>query len=407
MEEKRDIWKIVFGVVAIIALIFAVVMINKARNTVIANSKATRTTNKVVKNTTVFKPFPTIDGGISKTTSYDGTEDYTNPGDVFPSQGGTLGQKPSLEEPRTEEVTTVEGEQETTTSSEEAEGNNIWPSYKYAAADRVDQFFDNSVFVGDSITVGFSSYATSKGKGFFSNPYFLCKVGYSTLKALSSSATHPMYNGYRDYVYKNVSRMTVDKVFISFGLNDIGWASNEKLVERYEILIKNIEKYSPGVRVYVLSTTYICEGREKEHLTNAAVRNYNLLVRQMCMENGYGYIDVSTMLCDSNGYMKKEYSTDKYVHLNKEAYKLWENKLREYAKMVIDAGGDEDGPISGEQPTSSVQQPTSGVQEPTSGVQQPTSGVEEPTDEVEEPTQDVESPTDDVDTPTTTVEENN
>ena len=44
------------------------------------------------------------------------------------------------------------------------------------------------------------------------------------------------------------------------------------------------------------------------------------------------YIDISTPLKDSDGNMKKSYSSDGYVHLNMKGYKAWVDTVVEYVR---------------------------------------------------------------------------
>ena len=210
------------------------------------------------------------------------------------------------------------------------------PSKTYTGGTELDDFFYDAVFVGDSITVGWSNYVYSKGNGFFGNPYFLAKVGYAASTALSPYYNHPMYNGVRDYVYNSIAKMNVSKVFISFGLND-AISTPQVVIGYYERLINLILRYSPQVKIYVISTTYVCKGSEQGYVTSDNVRAYNRLVKQFCELNGYTYVDVASYLATTEGYLPRTYSSDGYVHLNASAYSVWETVLRNLAQTEINA----------------------------------------------------------------------
>ena len=217
------------------------------------------------------------------------------------------------------------------------EAISLIPSKDYTGGTELDDFFFDSVFVGDSITVGWSNYVYSKGNGFFGNPYFLAKVGYSLNSALSPYYDHPLYNGTRDYIYNQIAKMdNVKKVFISFGLND-ALATPQTVVSNYERMINLILRYSPQVKIYVISTTYVCKGAEQGYVTSANVKAYNKLVKQFCDLNGYTFVDVASYLSTTDGYLPRTYSSDGYVHLNASAYAIWETVLRNLAQTEINA----------------------------------------------------------------------
>ena len=208
------------------------------------------------------------------------------------------------------------------------------PTANYSGADETDEFFSDAVFVGDSITVGWSLYVNNKGNGFFGNPKFLAKVGYSSHSALSAYYEHPSYLGTSDYIYKSIAKMDVSKVFISFGLND-ALSNPQAVLSDYERVINLILRYSPDVKIYVISTTYVVKGSERGYVTSANVREYNKLVKAFCAENDYTYVDVSSYLVTTDGYLPRAYSSDGYVHLNAQAYSIWEIVLRNLAQVEI------------------------------------------------------------------------
>ena len=50
------------------------------------------------------------------------------------------------------------------------------------------------------------------------------------------------------------------------------------------------------------------------------------------MEQGWGYIDLESVMADKNGNLKKEYCSDDFVHHSRSAYdQAWTNTFRDYA----------------------------------------------------------------------------
>ena len=54
----------------------------------------------------------------------------------------------------------------------------------------------------------------------------------------------------------------------------------------------------------------------------------------MAEENGWGYLDLCTVISDGNGSLAEDYCSDGFVHLTKTAYSLWEAELINYAGTV-------------------------------------------------------------------------
>ena len=73
-------------------------------------------------------------------------------------------------------------------------------------------------------------------------------------------------------------------------------------------------------------------------LTNKNLRRLNELLRDMCDEKGYGFVDIASHLVGPDGYLKPEYCSDNYVHQTNAAYVIWAQILRALAAREITAG---------------------------------------------------------------------
>lgn len=132
------------------------------------------------------------------------------------------------------------------------------------------------------------------------------------------------------------------KVFINIGTNDIGDHSyvQEKLVEEYRSLLSEIKTRLPKASIYVMSyypvnakddfglPPEIHEGQFRTR-TNEAITNANNAIEKMAGELHLPFINVSHGLEDSEGNLKKEYSTDG-VHMFPNGYQIVLNNLRQY-----------------------------------------------------------------------------
>ena len=55
----------------------------------------------------------------------------------------------------------------------------------------------------------------------------------------------------------------------------------------------------------------------------------------LAAQNGWGYVDIASRLCDSNGCLAKQYCSDSYVHETNAAYVIWQAALEEYAEAHL------------------------------------------------------------------------
>lgn len=208
--------------------------------------------------------------------------------------------------------------------------------------EEIDEFFSDVVFVGDSISLGWRNYVTSKraaNPGFLRGAQFLVSGSLGAESALwevSSESVHPTWLGSQMQLWDSIPLTGAKKVFIMFGLNDVGRYSDVNMgismaVSNYDDLIDNIKANAPDVEVYIISATYVLEGGEKGHVTSANLRKLNEALIDYCNDEGIEFINFADALADSNGNLAAEYCSDGYVHQTNAAYDVWTALLRGYA----------------------------------------------------------------------------
>lgn len=204
-------------------------------------------------------------------------------------------------------------------------------------------FFANSVFVGDSLTVGFSDYCRTHSDSIASDStYFLARVSCSAKTAISGNAltahanVMPIYNGRARYIEDSVSQIPgVSKMFICYGMNDLTTSTPEQFVSNLETLIGRITDKTPGLQVYVISIPCVMADVDSGRLNNQNIRSANILLQDACAQNGWGFINIYEHLMGADNAIRPEYSSDKYVHENSRAYKIWNSVLKDYAFWEI------------------------------------------------------------------------
>lgn len=191
-------------------------------------------------------------------------------------------------------------------------------------------FFDNVAFVGDSVSLKLSYYAVATGE--LGNAQFFTAGSLGCANALwdvSDESVHPSYQGEKMLVEDCIAKSGADKVYIMLGMNDIGLYGIEDTVENYRTLVKRILDKSPSVKIYVQSMTPMTSTSEimGDTLNNPNIKVYNGLLSKMCLENGWTFIDVASVMYDEAGEnLKHEYCSDPDglgVHFTEEGCKIW------------------------------------------------------------------------------------
>lgn len=177
-------------------------------------------------------------------------------------------------------------------------------------------FFDDAVFVGDSVTQGLRNYVTgqrNKGKACLGSAQFLCFGSMSYTNALGSvdsQSMHPTYKGKKVRVEDGVQLCGAKKVFIMLGMNDFAGYGEKTWKKNVCALLDKIVEKNPDAAIYVESVTPILSGMEHGRFTNANIRTFNAYLQQVCEDSGYTYVDIYHVLADENGYLKKSYCGD-------------------------------------------------------------------------------------------------
>ncbi len=221
-------------------------------------------------------------------------------------------------------------------------------------------YYGDSVFVGDSIMVGFRNYS-AKQQSFVHDIQFLAVGSYSAFNAMKPVAgdnVHPMYKGKKCQVWDAIPLTDSKRAFILLGMNDISILGLEGARDQYKELIGRIQESSPDIEIHIISVTYTLKGEGKGKLNNENLAQYNVLLQEMAEENGWGYLDLCTPISDGEGNLAKEYCSDGFVHLSTPAYALWETKLIDYANEQAGQNGSETDADSAVKPMTEAENDT-------------------------------------------------
>lgn len=192
--------------------------------------------------------------------------------------------------------------------------------------------FENSVFIGDSVSLGFSRYCMRNGK--LKETNFLTVGSYSVASALSMDMSankgfsHPMYNGKETPLKTALEEIKPKNAFICLGINDVAIYGVDGTVKNYCKLINMIRKINPEVHVYVVSTTLMVDNAQGRNLRNIGIINLNHNMKQLCETNeNLDYIDIMSALQSEDFALSGSYCSDGYIHQSNSAYKIWLEKL--------------------------------------------------------------------------------
>ena len=245
-------------------------------------------------------------------------------------------------EATSEEVT--ETQEETTEEAEKVSVSEESPvTYEYTQVD--DSYFNDAVFIGDSISYGFELYVTEKranGETVLGEAKFLTSGSLSygnSLWDVSDESVHPTYNGVKMKLEDAIAQIKPGKIYILLGTNDVALYGVEQTIANADTEISRMLEASPGAEIFIMSTTPKYSPAESDvdgALNNADIDALNVAMWQFAVEKGYNFMNIAPLFKDETGGLAADYCSDKEgmgIHFTSAAYDIWLNFLYSYGKQ--------------------------------------------------------------------------
>lgn len=210
----------------------------------------------------------------------------------------------------------------------------------------LDAFFDDSVLIGDSLTVGFSGYINGireREGACLGTMEFVGKSALFLEKAynieIGKRAAELEYHGHSYSISDLVQVTGARTVYLLFGVNDIYNNPVEDNIMFYREIVDRIWEKSPDVRI-VLTTVPPVIASYASHFGYSADYNkmLNDALRIFCAERDIGLVELAERVRTENGYLEPTYCSDEKLHLNNKGRERWLEALREYARSCYESG---------------------------------------------------------------------
>ena len=194
--------------------------------------------------------------------------------------------------------------------------------------DRVtSEYFDDAVFIGDSITEGIKTY------GMMTNATVIAATGIN-LSTITTSAVVKTESGRVTVLDALKQYPETGKIYILLGANGIAWMEKDSFVQMYSDFVKELKAQCPDALIYIQSIFPINEEKFSEHydseITNEKIREYNSALLDMSKELGVYYLNVFETIADQNGALSDDATTDG-MHIGTDYYEKWFNYLKKHA----------------------------------------------------------------------------
>ncbi len=221
------------------------------------------------------------------------------------------------------ETTTIEETQATTISFVEEESvyvsqvevPQVQSTVLGKTSEVTSNYFDNTVFLGDSRTVGMKNNGLIKASNTFA-VNGISHVGFMT-QTFTDSVT-----GITGDIFQILSARKPERVYIALGVNGVAFMNSSEFIRSYKQLIDKIKESSPNSILVLISINPVRQEEtfSNKNLNNITIDNMNVLMLQIAIEKDIYYLDASTVLKDDSGLLKAEYDVGDGLHYNKTGY---------------------------------------------------------------------------------------
>ena len=197
-----------------------------------------------------------------------------------------------------------------------------------------DEWFDDALFLGDSITATLQAWCTVNEA--FGDAQFISPRSYSIRRDILP-VRQIAYRAEYWTAGEVVGETGAKKLFLMVGMNDIASDDGvENTMKAWDEYLAGIRENAPDVAVFIQSLVPTYKSAGYQGLGNDKIDRYNAEVRRFCEENNCIYVDIASHLKDSDGNLVDAYSFDRYVHLNEDGAAVWAEQLRNPANYSVD-----------------------------------------------------------------------
>lgn len=190
--------------------------------------------------------------------------------------------------------------------------DNIQSVGSFGAVDK--SYYDNVLFIGDSLTVGLSMYGKLK------NATYFCINGMGVSEALKKDMDGVTLDALLD-------ARQYDAVYIMLGINDIG-SKRKSYLSSYNALVKYIQTKQPYAGIVIQSILSVTSSYTAEHpkFNNDEIRERNAGLAELADGENIFYLDLNTYFMDEAGNLQESQARDG-LHLKSDSYKVWKEAL--------------------------------------------------------------------------------
>lgn len=182
------------------------------------------------------------------------------------------------------------------------------------------EYFSSSLFIGDSISTGLSLY------GFLDQDNVFAQQGLAPSTALDAEIDGVTLSD-------KIAAFKPKKIFVMLGTNSVGYSDNETLAASMNELVEKISGLTKA-KIYVISIPPItpeAEQSDENELTKKDIDDYNAKLKTAVSGSGASFIDLNSVLSNSDGYFDADYAEMDGIHFMGTTYEVMLSYLQKHS----------------------------------------------------------------------------
>ncbi len=229
-------------------------------------------------------------------------------------------------------------------------GEEVPPEPEIVIGRVEEDYFADALFLGDSRTVGLGQYGS-----FRDIATFYASTGMTIYKLLGAEIVEVPEQQEKITVEEALQHQGFGKIYIMMGINEVGGGTPESFAKAYGEVIARIQELQPDAIIYIEGILKVTTARSEkgDYINNEAIEARNEALSQLADGERIFYLDVNQAVCDEDGGLVKDYTSDG-VHLKAKYLSLWEEYLKDNAVLINGESTEPTGPVEAAEPMDST-----------------------------------------------------
>lgn len=199
-------------------------------------------------------------------------------------------------------------------------------TYLTQSAEVGSAYFDDTIFLGDSLTYGLQSKHMPSEK-------VLAIIGRGVYDILDIETTL-MTGKPKAKTIDWLAQTKPKKLYINLGTNGINFISNEKHMDYYNNMLNRITAVCPTTKIILVGISPWGEvqgGTASDNGINKKINHFNTLLLELARSRGMLYVNAGEALMNGRGALVSTYDAGDGMHWNNAAQTAYMNYIKTHA----------------------------------------------------------------------------